>query len=519
MSFKPLIHAAKTYPKSEIEQKNSKDANKVPRSHLSATSSAFKTIYPKNITIEPIIKYGSRDDDRKNEINYLYIDESKEKENIFKLNNANINYLNCLLNVNNNSDYPQYDKDFHGKTIESEIGNFINIQNINLIPDYQHHLYTNHRNYDLFNQISIKIPMISRLFTQNKNMAKNIICDKQNIFRPQTIDSYSSESSQLEFLDINEERSSNETNVEIDEIDNIEEIEFNKYLDFLLNFNIIDVNIKEKELNQNSENLAKNINLQNCKNFLNNLCPNNIYSEETKNNFNGEFIEHKILKFKEKNEEFLNKKRNNFFESEEFENLYKKLKKKKKKYSKKNGFPFLNKKINKKTTTKSKKENKLNQRKNGPKIHVYLNQIEMVKSKLENFPFIPALNIKKNTTIYFLQSLAQDKKDLIKAKKKVKLIKDERNLKYMKNILFEIIYQDKEEKFQKILHINGFNILYLILFYYYKIQINIKKVEQKFYSNQSVKEIVFAAIPAVKSIRYCNRITNEIINKANKNII
>ena len=56
----------------------------------------------------------------------------------------------------------------------------------------------------------------------------------------------------------------------------------------------------------------------------------------------------------------------------------------------------------------------------------------------------------------------------------------------MKNILFEIIYQDKEEKFQKILHINGFNILYLILFYYYKIQINIKKVEQKFYSNQSV---------------------------------
>ena len=115
--------------------------------------------------------------------------------------------------------------------------------------------------------------------------------------------------------------------------------------------------------------------------------------------------------------------------------------------------------------------------------------------------------------------MAREKKNLIKAKKKVKLIKDERNLKYMKNKRFEIIYQDKEEKFQKILHINGFNILYLILFYYYKIQINILKLEQKFYSNQSNKEMVIATIPAVKSIRYCNRITNEIINKIDKNII
>jgi hypothetical protein len=294
-------------------------------------------------------------------------------------------------------------------------------------------------------------------------------------------------------------------------------MEFNISTDFLLNFNIIDVNIKEKELNQNHENLVKNINLKNCKNFINDLFVNNIYSEEMKNNFNGDFIEHKILENKEKKEDFHN--RNNFFESEEFENLYKKLKKKKKKYSRKIRNPFLNKKINKKTTAKSKKENKLNQRKNGPKIHVYLNQIEMVKSILENFPFFPALNIKINMKIYLLESLTQDKKDLIKAKKKVKLIKDERNLKYIKNKIFEIIYQDKEEKFQKILHINGFNILYLILFYYYKIQINILKLEQKFYSNQSNKEMVIATIPAVKSIRYCNRITNEIINKIDKNII
>ena len=115
--------------------------------------------------------------------------------------------------------------------------------------------------------------------------------------------------------------------------------------------------------------------------------------------------------------------------------------------------------------------------------------------------------------------MTQDKKDLIKAKKKVKLIKDERNLKYMKNKIFEIIYQDKEEKIIKILHIKGFNILYLILFYYHKLQINIKKVEQKFYSNQSVKEMVIASIPAVKSIINCNKITNEIINKVDKNVI
>ena len=45
----------------------------------------------------------------------------------------------------------------------------------------------------------------------------------------------------------------------------------------------------------------------------------------------------------------------------------------------------------------------------------------MVKSTLENFPFFQALNIETNTTISFLESLAQDKKDLIKTKKKVKL--------------------------------------------------------------------------------------------------
>ena len=326
MSFKPLILESQTYAKSEIERKNSNDAYTVPRSPLSVTSSAFKTIYPKNVMIKPIIKFSSKDDDRKSEINNSYMNVSKEKENIFKLNNVNINYLNYLLN---SSDYQKYDKDFNGKTIESKISNFINIQNINLFPDYQHHLYTHHRNYDLFNQISIKIPMISRLFTQNKNKTKNIIWPKPNIFKPQTIDSNSSYSFQSECLDINEERSSNETNEEIDEIDDIkEDIEFNKSTDFLLNFNIIDVNIKEKELNQNLENLVKDLNINNCKNFLNSLCLNNIYSEEMKNNFNGEFIEHKILK----NEEILSKKRNNFFESEEFENLYKKLKKKKKKH-------------------------------------------------------------------------------------------------------------------------------------------------------------------------------------------
>ena len=521
MSFKPLISETQAYDKPEIEQKNSRGIYIFGSHPLSVKSRAFQMIYPKNIKIKPIIKYGSKDDDRKSGINYLYMNESKEKESFFKLNNVNIIYLNCLFNVNNNSDYQKYDKDFNDKTIESKIGNIFNIPNIHLIPEYQHHLYTYHRNYDLFNQISMTITMISRVFTQSKNMSKNIICHKPKLFTPQTTDSNFknfSKSSQIECLDINEEISSKETNEEIDENDNIEEKKFNEYTDFLLNFNIIDINIKEKELNQNPENLAKNINLKNCKNFLNSLCLNTIYSEE-KNNFNGEFVEYKILKTKEKNEESIDKKRNNLFESEEFENLYKKLKKPKKNGSKKNGNPFLNKKINKKVTEKSIKENKLKQRKDGPKIHVYLNQIKMVKSTLENFPFFPALNIETNTTISFLESLAQDKKDLIKTKKKVKLIKDERNLKYMKNKRFEIIYQDKDGKLQKILHINGFNILYLILFYYYKIKINILELEKNYYSNQSIKEMVLSTIPAVKSIRYCNRITNEIINKVDKNII
>ena len=514
MSIKTLIPKNQINYKYEEERKNSAEDYNFLRAPLSVTSNEYKFYSCKNIMLKTIIKNGSKDDDGKSGRNYSYMNESNENESIFKLNDINIKYLKCSLNINNSSDYKKYDKDFEGKTIESKIENFTENQWIKEIPDFEHHLYKHYRNVHLFNQISKQVPLISRVFTEKKILSKRIIFHRPIILKPPIIDSKSSESSHLECLDINEDRFTNETNEEIDENFGLEIIKFNPCTNFLLNFEIKKINIEDRLLEQNPEEFSKSIGSDGAKIFLNNLCEKIINSDGMKNSFNyekDEFVESKtLIILEEKNEPNPKRKKENHFEFKEFEVLYEKLKKKRIKNLKQNKDPFLNKKINKKLNAKIKKENKLNHRKEGPKIHAYLNQIQIIKTELENFPFYPSLNDKANTTIDFLKSLVEEKKEIIKSKKKIQLIKDDRNLKFMQNKRFEIIYQNKEGNKQNTLHINGFNILKVILYYYYNIQKNIKEVEKKYYSNQSTKDIIHAAIQVYKSIRQCNRITSEI---------
>ena len=59
---------------------------------------------------------------------------------------------------------------------------------------------------------------------------------------------------------------------------------------------------------------------------------------------------------------------------------------------------------------------KLNNKKNGPSIIVNLNQVQINKTGLENFPFHHLINSKEITKISFLKGLAERKESLAKIK-------------------------------------------------------------------------------------------------------
>jgi hypothetical protein len=127
-----------------------------------------------------------------------------------------------------------------------------------------------------------------------------------------------------------------------------------------------------------------------------------------------EYIE--FLKFEktEENLTFIQKKRSNNSCLDDIENIYGEDKgenKNKKKATKKT------KKKSKKITIKDKKIIKMNNKKDGLKINLYLNQIQVNNYKLENFPFFPLLKIKENIKIEFLKGII-NKKNLIKINKK-----------------------------------------------------------------------------------------------------
>ena len=206
---------------------------------------------------------------------------------------------------------------------------------------------------------------------------------------------------------------------------------------------------------------------------------------------------------------FLQKKRNGSEYNNEFGNingLDKKKYKNKKNSLKKNN---KNKNNKKKMTAKLKKLNRINNRKNGKSISLYLNQIEINENFLENFPFYPILDNNENFKIKILKGLTE-KKNIIRVNKNKKLINDERNLKYIKDKLFEIIYQNNFEEIQYIVHINGYHIIYLIFYYYYHIQEDMKLLNKLHYSHRSNREFIEVKNHLEILIKKCNKLTQEI---------
>ena len=167
------------------------------------------------------------------------------------------------------------------------------------------------------------------------------------------------------------------------------------------------------------------------------------------------------------------------------------------------------KKINKKLTVKLKNLIKLNNKKNGIYISVNLNQIQINKTGLENFPFHPLLNSKEISKISFLKGLAE-RKDLIRINKKVGLAKDLKSNKYLNDKEFKIVYQNIEEDNKYIVNISGINILYLILYYYYQIHKSIEKINVYHYSHSAFYKSLNEINKAEEIIKKCNLIVKEI---------
>jgi hypothetical protein len=137
-----------------------------------------------------------------------------------------------------------------------------------------------------------------------------------------------------------------------------------------------------------------------------------------------------------------------------------------------------------------------------------LNQIHIKKNYFKGYPFISTLSGIDNFKIHILKGIF--KINGLDLKEKPNLTKDNRNLKYIKNKRFELIYENKEKSKQYIVYINNFNFLNLILYYDYKIKEKLLSIEDLFVRHQSKKKIFDEINIAENLIKKYNQIIKEI---------
>ena len=426
---------------------------------------------------------------KKIESNNINLMDSKIKEEFIFLNNINLENKDKFLNSKKNRTFSCFNKNY-SNSLESK-NNFLALEGFSKIPEFHSHLYENYQDDRLYKIILNESHSISKLFRQKiKKENNNIYSHIQNFikrlnnhnFCKCNCKSYSKPSNIIKTLP--------------EEQNQTKEITFKIPENFLINYKIKKINIQNKKSCENEKNY-NDISIKDIENFINNICKNK--SENYFDFSDEDFIEYKNINFEEeRNDTFINKKRKRkSFNSEEFENYW------------------LNRDINeiqlKKTNKKNKKiKKKLNNKKDGDKINIYLNQIKINKNYLEYFPLCPMKNISEIFKIELLEGIFEDD-ELLRIKKNVKIIKDERYLQSINNKKFEIIYQKEESDSQCILHINGINILYIILYYYLQIQQGLKLREKFLYSKQKQDEWIKADRFVENLIEKCNKISKEII--------
>ena len=137
-----------------------------------------------------------------------------------------------------------------------------------------------------------------------------------------------------------------------------------------------------------------------------------------------------------------------------------------------------------------------------------MNQIHIKKNYFKGYPFISILSGIDNFKIHILKGIF--KINGLDLKEKPNLTKDNRNLKYIKNKRFELIYENKEKSKQYIVYINNFNFLNLILYYDYKIKEKLLSIEDLFVRHQSKKKIFDEINITENLIKKYNQIIKEI---------
>ena len=511
MSKSSSLSTIQTFSNPECEKNNS-DNHEIIR----PTFIHKLRVYPsKSISCDLLNKNSFEKEETKIESNSLNQDTLNLHDNILNFKNINNNYIKYNLNNKTFRSLPENATKIKSNILESakfiykELGDFCHI------TDFESHVINNNANKIIKNQDFLNIPIISNAFEKKAyKVNKNIFQISKNFYNIDN-NSKSCEPTLSKSFFINKSGFTNNINTKSNDINKIKQqninINFNIPDNFLINFNIKEITIKNIQQNSNQDKMPYFINLKDAEKFLNNICNKFISNNENcnnLNNYNKEYIE--LIKIsKGEGCSLLQKKRktslvefeNPFYINNNISNIDKeKLNQLKKKYKIKN---------NKKISEKSKKLFKMKNKKNGKKISLYLNQIQVNKTYLENFPFCPMLNIKENIKVEFLEGIIDTKK-FIKINKKAELIKDERNIKYINNKLFQIIYLNKDENILYILHIKGFHILYLILYYYYQIQEDIKLLNKLYYSHASYDKLNRIKNILKILIKKCNLIGKKI---------
>ena len=450
----------------------------------------------------------------KKEVKNLNQFESKSGVKMPKLEKIS-NNISYIVNKNDKHSLSNYTTtSFQTKYLELRDNIFFELGDFSTIPDLGKHLYNVNKPFKLNSQYFLLLPLLSKVFTQYKNMANNNIYSNKKRFLNKK---YKYKSCKSYSLKNNLKKKRNFINIANFKLINcdIEELLINFIVpeNFLTNFNIKEIIIKNIENNSNKEKKPPSIGLKETEIFLNNLCKNIIINKkgECNTSFNGEYVEYKNFVVKVGELFFIEKKPKNSLDYDEYNNINNNLSDNSRRKSKTNNYPLKkkNKKNNKKLTAKIKNDIKLNNQKNGEKKYGYLNQFKINENSLDNFPFFPSLNIER--IIYakdILKSIIEN--GIIGFNENSQFIHDERNSKYMINKRFEIIYQNKEKNAQYILYLNEFHILYLIFFYYYQIKQELLSINKDFTGHRSKEEICNSKNKVEMLINNCNIIVKSI---------
>ena len=465
----------------------------------------------------PLNKNGLSEKINRKQINF-FGKNKKFKESVFFLKDIDYNYYLSLLNESKNN---FYENDYYNNTnlLESNLQNYKILGNFYKEPDFETHLYKRKKNIKLINEISLKCPLISRALQKTNYIINNnnIINKKEFILEKEKNRDYISKSTEPLLLRDNTGINANikiksnslekDNNLKkIKKSESNKKIDFNNRDNFLINYNIKEIIIKN--ISGLEYEIPSQLNLKDMETFINNICNKIKNKNNSKNSLNismGEFIEYnKIYDKEEKDINFLQKKRKNSLNAEEINDKKGKSNPKNKKH------PL--KKNHKKISSKIKNINKNNNKKDGKSISMYLNKIEINKNSLENFPFYPSIKNKEITKVEFLKGIVI-KKYSIRINKKAQLVKDKRNLEYINNKKFQIIFEKKESNEQIILNINGFHILYLIMYYYYQMQKCLKQINKFHYSHANFNKTKNELKIVEEVIKKCNKIVHDITEK------